>query len=138
MEYDETFKVHVQEIREVLERCRKHGISISKKKFIFAKTNVKYVGFKVGVNGIEADPDKLMAIRNFPSPTNLTELRSFMGLVNQLTGHSKKLIQAALPLRPLLKTRKEFQWMEEHQNAMEEVKKLMVQFPIRVHFDPTR
>ena len=41
------------------------------------------------------------------------------GVVNQLMGHSKKLIQAALPLRPLLKTKRGFQLVEEHQSAMD-------------------
>ena len=134
--YDEDFSTHVKNVRKLLERCRVHGISISKKKFEFGKTQVKYVGFIVSQEGIKADPDKLKAIGKFPTPTNITELRSFMGLVNQLTGHSQMLVQAALPLRPLLKTKSEFQWMEEHTEAMEAVKKVITSFPIRMHFDP--
>ena len=109
LQYDETFSTHVGKIRELLQRCRTHGISMSRKKFEFARNKVKYVGFVLSKDRIEADPDKLKAIRKFPTPTNLTELRSFMGLVNQLSGHSKKLIKAALPLRPLLKTKRKFQ-----------------------------
>ena len=41
LKYDDTFKVHVEKIRELLERCRSHGISISKKKFIFSKPRAK-------------------------------------------------------------------------------------------------
>ena len=134
--YDDDFSTHVKNVKKLLERCRVHGISISKKKFEFGKTQVKYVGFIVSQEGIKADPDKLKAIGKFPTPTNITELRSFMGLVNQLTGHSQKLVQAALPLRPLLKTKSEFQWMEEHTEAMEAVKKVITSFPIRMHFDP--
>ena len=59
-----------------------HGISISQKKFVFAKQEVRYVGFIVNGEGINADPDMMKAIRDFPQPTNLTEIRSFMGLVN--------------------------------------------------------
>ena len=50
-----------------------------------------------------ADPDKVKAIRDFPQPTNLTEIRQVMGLVNQLGGYSKDVIETAIPLRPLLK-----------------------------------
>ena len=42
---------------ELLQRCRRHEISISKKKFTYANSEVKYVGFTVGQKGIEADPD---------------------------------------------------------------------------------
>ena len=86
-------------IRKLLQRCRIHGISITQKKSIFAKKEVKYVGFIVNANGVKTDPNKVKAIRKFSQPTNLRELRSFMGLVNQLAGYSKKLIESALPLR---------------------------------------
>ena len=57
--------------------ARMHGISISQKKFVFAKQEIKYVGYIVNGEGFKADPDKIKAIRDFPQPTNLTEIRSF-------------------------------------------------------------
>ena len=57
-------------------------------------------------DGIELDPTKVKAISNFPAPTNLTELRSFMGLVNQMSGHSKEVSEATLPLQPLMKKKR--------------------------------
>ena len=131
-----SFSKHVANVRKLLQRGRVHGISISQKKFVFAKQEVRYVGFIVNGEGIKADPDKMKAIRDFPQPTNLTEIRSFMGLVNQLGGYSKDLIETALPLRPLLKSKKVFQWMEEHTQAFKAVKKIIADFPIRAHFDP--
>ena len=69
--YDTSFSNHVANVRRLLQRCRIHGISISQKKFIFAKPEVKYVGFIVNTDGFKADPDKVKAIRDFPQPTNL-------------------------------------------------------------------
>ena len=60
-----------------------------------------------------------------------------MGLINQLGGYSKEMLDTALPLRPLLESRKEFQWMAEHTEAFEAVKKVVTTFPIRCHFDPS-
>ena len=108
----------------------------SSKEIHICKKKVRYVGFIVNENGVKTVPNKVKAIREFPRPTNLTELRLFMGLVNQLAGYSKKLIASALPLRPLLKSRKEFQWMNEHTEAFNVVKKLVSNFPIRALFDP--
>ena len=104
--YNSSFSEHVMNVRKLLQRCRIHGISIAQKKFIFARKEVKYVGFIVNGNGVKTDSNKVRAIRELPQPTNLTELRSLMGLVNQLAGYSKKFIASALPLRPLLKSRK--------------------------------
>ena len=76
---------------------------MSEKKFVFAQPEVKYVGYIVNGEGTKADPDKVRAISAFPQPTNPTELRSFRGLINQLGGYSKEMLDTALPLRPLLK-----------------------------------
>lgn len=75
---------------------------------------------------IELDPTKVKAISNFPATTNLTELRSFIGLLNQMSGHSEEVSEAALPLQPLMKKKNTFQWMEEHQKAVEKVKELFL------------
>ena len=55
---------------------------MSEKKFVFAQPEVKYVGYIVNGEGTQADPDMVRAISAFSQPTNLTELRSFMGLIN--------------------------------------------------------
>ena len=97
---------------------------MSKTKFNFAKPEVKYVGYIVKADGIELDPMKVKAISKVPAPKNLTELWSFMGLVNQMRGHSNEASEAALPLQPLMKKKNMFQWMTEHQEAMDKVKEL--------------
>ena len=94
-----------------MQRFRDHGVSVSKSKFNFAKPEVKYVGYIVKADGVELDPTKVKAISKFPAPTHLTELRSFMGLVNQMSGYSKEVNQAAQPLQPLMKKKNTFQWL---------------------------
>ena len=109
MLYAKDFKEHVEQVKKLLQRFRDHGVSVSKTKFNFSKAEVKYVGYIVKADGIELDPTKVKAISNFPAPTDLTELRSFMGLVNQMSGHSKEVSEAALPLQPLMKKKNTFQ-----------------------------
>ena len=106
--YAKDFKEHVAQVKKLLQRFRDHGVSVSKSKFNFAKPEVKYVGYIVKADGVELDPTKVKAISKFPAPTNLTELRSFMGLVNQMSGHSKEVNQAAQPLQPLMKKKNTF------------------------------
>ena len=57
--YGTRFSNHVANVRKLLQRCRVHGISISQKKFVFAKQEVRYVGFIVNGEGIKAKPDKM-------------------------------------------------------------------------------
>jgi hypothetical protein len=125
-----------QTVRAVLERCREYGITLNPEKFHFAQEEVKFVGYHVLRKGILADPEKLDAIAEFPEPNNRSELRSFMGLVNQLGQFSDSISAAAGPLRDILKRRNEYVWTGAHKNAMEEVKKTLTTTSILAAFDP--
>ena len=63
------------------------------------------------------DDQKTAAIQQFPVPTNRTDLRSFMGLINQCGEFIPNLAAATAPLRGLLKTSDDFLWMEDHTRA---------------------
>ena len=129
LKYDVTFNDHVQHIRQVLTRARKHGITFSEKKFEFAREEVNFCGYLVGTNGWKIHPEKISAVKDFPIPLNRTDLRSFMGLVNQFTEFSSDLAKAAEPLRGLLKESNEFLWLPEHSTAMESVKQELLKAP---------
>ena len=63
---------------------------LAKKKFVFAQSRVSYVGYVVEQEGVGLDPAKIQAIHKFLPPTNITEMRGFMVLVNQLSEYSKR------------------------------------------------
>ena len=120
----------------VLNRCRQHGITLNPEKFELLLTSVDYVGYRINSEGVKADPKKVEAIRKFPNPTNITELRSFMGLANQLGRFSNQLSKAAEPLRDLMKSRNAFLWTPNHEAAFEETKNVLCSPPILAPFDP--
>ncbi len=123
-------------VREVLERCREHKITLNAKKFQFGLEEINYVGYKVSSDGVRADESKLSAIANFPQPTNLVELRSFMGMVNQFQDFTPCIAAAAEPLRGLMRPRNEFLWTEDHDLAFGKVKSALVSPPVLAQFDP--
>lgn len=88
-----------------LERCARHGLTVNKTKSLLCAKSINFVGYKISQNSIEVDDQKVAAIRDFPEPTNVTDLRSFLGLVNQLGAFSHEVAGAARPLRDLLKTK---------------------------------
>ena len=114
---DSTLEEHIKQVRLVLERCRQHGITLSKSKFKFAKKEVQFAGFIISADKIGVDPAKIKAIGEFPTPSTRTDLRSFMGLANQLGSFCSTLSASATPLRELLKTKNEFRWLPEHDIA---------------------
>lgn len=133
--HSDTIADHVQSVRKVLTRCRAHGVTLNPAKFKFAEESIDFVGYKISTQGIQADPCKITAIADFPLPTNLTELRSFFGLVNQLGQFSKDVSAAAEPLRPLLRKSNVFAWNANHTKAFEDIKKALCAPPILTPFD---
>ena len=101
--WDTSFSEHVHRVRQVLLRCREHGITLNKRKFVFAVADTSFCGYNLRPAGIAADPAKLRAISEFPAPTNITELRSFLGLVNQLGDFTADIASSAEDLRGLLR-----------------------------------
>lgn len=136
--YDETFEDHYRNVRKYLERCRKNSITLNEKKFVFAQTSVDFVGYKVNREGTAADTKKVQAIQEFATPTTLTELKSFLGLANQLGHFTNELSSAISPLRDLLKTKNVFIWLPEHSKAFDEAKRILCKPPILTHFDPKK
>ena len=123
-------------IRMLLQRMREHGIKLSKKKFLVG-SSVKFAGYLVTSDGIKPDPDKLKAIREFPRPKDLTALRSFLGLANQLTNFLPDFVQNTSKMRQLLKKNTAWLWTQEIDDEFEKVKLLLTSDAVVKPFDPS-
>ena len=134
--HDESFEEHASRLRSLLDRCRHNQITLNEKKFCCAENEVSYCGFNLSSDGKQVDPGKITAITDFPTPTNIKELRSFMGLVQQLADFSSEISSAADDLRGLLKPSNEFIWTPDHEKAFNAVKKALTSPPVLAHYDP--
>ncbi len=77
--FSDTLEEHERRLLHVLERLKDYGLKLSLDKCKFFQTSVKYLGHIVSEDGVETDPQKIEAIKTWPSPRNLKELRSFLG-----------------------------------------------------------
>ena len=134
--YDANFSEHVQRLRDILFRCRASGITLSQKKFQFARLEVNFCGYVVFEDGWKVDESKIQAIKEFPVPQNRTDLRSFFGLVQQFAEFSLQISDLAGPLRDNLKEKNVFLWDANHQKAFDAVKSELVKAPVLSFFDP--
>ena len=125
----------VQNCKKVLTACRENNITLSPGKAM-AGNKVKFAGMLVSDVGVQPDADKVAAIRDFPRPQNITDLRSYFGLVNQLGSFVPDLSHALQPLRCLLKKDTMYKWQPEHTAAYEESKKILTSPLLVHHFDP--
>ena len=123
-------------IRTVLERCRHLGITISLKK-LEVGSQVKFAGHIITDKGVKPDPEKISAIKDFPVPENITGLRSFIGLANQLANFLPDLSQMMTNMRQLLKKGTAFLWLPEHQEEFQKVKDLLTSDMMVKPFDRT-
>ena len=110
----------IEQLRErtqqLLERCREHQMTLSAKKRQIGN-RINFAGYIVSDKGTFVDPTKLQAIKYFPVPTDVSSLRSFLGLANQLGPFVPDLAHLSEPLRGLLKKNVAFQWLPDHQSA---------------------
>ena len=73
---------HLERLEAVFERLKKAGLKLKPSKCTFFRDRIAYLGHIVSKQGIEADPKKIEAIRNWPQPKTVTEVRSFLGFMN--------------------------------------------------------
>ena len=77
--FSETFEEHISRLEAVFSRLKQHGLKLKASKCKFFKTSVRYLGHVVSDTGVETDPDKIAVLSSWPEPTNVKQLRSFLG-----------------------------------------------------------
>ena len=103
----------------------KGGIIFNRKKFQFSEDEVDFVGFRVTKDSVKPGLEFVNSIRDFPRPTDITGIRSWFGLVNQLafTFSSTATME---PFRTLLKPSSEFLWTDKMQEAFVQSKEHLI------------
>lgn len=124
----------LERVQVVLQRCREAGIKVSKSKFVWGK-RIKFAGYIVSDEGVSPDPDKVAGISKFPIPKSVSELRSFLGLANQLGMFIPDLSQMTVKMRQLLKKNVAFVWVSEHDEEFAKVKSVLCSDLIVKPFD---
>ena len=109
-----------------LDVCGQNGITLNPDKFVFSSTVVDFAGFTITMDSVLPSPKYSDAILNFPVPRNIHDIRSWFGLVNQVS-YAFSMAKRMLPFRELLKTGQQFQWNSELQEIFDESKDRIVQ-----------
>ncbi|GFX09898.1 retrovirus-related Pol polyprotein from transposon 297 [Trichonephila clavipes] len=133
--FSETFEDHLIRIRLVLKCLQEAGLKLNSKKCLFAAQEVKILGHHVSSNGVRPDPDKIKAVRNFPPPKNIHDIRSFLGLCSYFRRFIKGFCYLAEPLQSLLKSGVEFHWGPEEVEAFNSLKKALTSDPVLGMYD---
>ena len=121
---------HLVHLEEVFRRLRDANVKLNPKKYSFVKQRVEYLGHVVTAEGISPNPDKVRVVQEFPTPTNLKELRSFSGLANYYRRFARGFSNIANPLNALTKKNVPFVWTVAFAEAFDKLKRALVSAPI--------
>ncbi|XP_064417743.1 uncharacterized protein LOC135358269 [Latimeria chalumnae] len=133
---------HEDRLVKVLKRLADHGLKLSPNKCKFFQRSVKYLGHIVSANGIQPDPSKVSAVVDWPRPTTVRELRSFLGFAGYYRRFVAKFSSVSKPLNGLLaglsqgsKTRHRekhqlLNWTPECEEAFMELKRKLTSAPV--------
>jgi hypothetical protein len=137
--YDKDMQTAYERGGQMLTRLGRHGILQNADKFEFAKETLEWAGIKMTPHGAEPLPEHVEAISNYPVPVNVTDMRSFFALVEQVAPyHAVKPHMA--PFRELLKKGQDWYWDDQLQRLFEEAKRVISKEVTEgiTRFDPKR
>jgi transposase InsO family protein len=136
--YSRTREEHIKHVRQVLDRLRERKLYCKLSKCEFFQREVEFLGHQLGANGLSVSADKVKAVREWPTPKNTTEVRSFLGLAGFYRRFVKDFSKIAMPLTELTQDRRVWGWGESQKAAMAALQKALCSAPILLTPDPTK
>ena len=101
--FSKTWEEHLHHLEMMLSILEKASLYAKESKCEFGMTELLYLGHIISVDGVRVDPEKIRAIVDWPTPTNLTQLKGFLGLCGFYRRFFKRFSQLAAPLTDLTK-----------------------------------
>ena len=128
--FSETMEEHVHHLQQVFMILEKNQFLLKKSKCVFAQRSLEYLGHIVSSQGVATEPSKIQAVTQWPQPSNVKQLRGFLGL----TGYYRRFIKhyglISRPLTQMLKKGVQFQWTPLAQEAFLLLKKALTEAPV--------
>lgn len=125
-------------LRAVLQRFREHGVKLRLDKCKFSQPSVTYLGHQIDKNGLHPTEKHVEAIAQAPSPTNVQELRSFLGMLSYYSKFLPNLSSLLAPLYQLLGKNARWVWGEAQDTAFANAKQCLLAAGVLVHYDPAK
>ncbi|KAG8174283.1 hypothetical protein JTE90_020770 [Oedothorax gibbosus] len=134
-----TTETHLSSLKEVLTCLKDSGLKVKRDKCEFLCDSLTFLGHTIDSNGIRPVDDKVRAIRNAPTPTNVGELRSFLGLVTFYSKFLPNMSTKLAPLYNLLQKSVPWHWSQAETEAFQNIKDTIIcDTGLLVHYDPSK
>ncbi|CEL59125.1 hypothetical protein RSOLAG1IB_12258 [Rhizoctonia solani AG-1 IB] len=129
---------HEFHVHEVLQRLETAQLFCKGSKCEFHRTKVEYLGIIVSDQGFSLDRLKIQAVQEWPVPTTVKQVQSFLGFANFLQRFVANFSHMAQPLHNLVKKETSWKWAEKEQVAFEGLKQAITEAPVLAHANPDK
>lgn len=123
-------------LEDILSLFRQNGLTLNLAKCRFFDTTVNYLGYDISSQGIRPSEAKVLAVREFPTPCNVHEVRQFLGLTGFFRRFIKGYGEVARPLTSLLKKDSQWRWTSVEEHAFNFLKEKLIDRPVLALYDP--
>jgi hypothetical protein len=128
--YSSSQMEHANHLREVLETLRRNKLYAKLSKCEFWLNEVVFLGHVISEKGISVDPKKIEAVLRWERPTNVTEIRSFLGLAGYYRRFIEGFSTIASPMTQLTRKEVKFEWSKECETSFQELKSRLTSAPV--------
>ena len=125
-----TFREELANLRQVFQRLSEAKLKLSPKKCALFKREVSYLGHIVSMAGVAMNPDKVAAVKTWPTPRTATEVRSFLGLCSYYRRFVYNFAEIAKPLHLCSEMRQPFIWTPDADQAFKQLKEALIKAPV--------
>ena len=123
--WDQDIESNFFRVCNFIERCARAGCIFNPSKFQFGEEEVEFLGFRITQSGIKPTNKFIKKIMDFPAPTNLTDVRSWFGMINQVS-YTFAMTEHMAPFRSLLSSKVPFSWSVELEDAFQQSKEEII------------
>lgn len=134
--FSKTFEEHLDKLKRVFKRLRDSGLTLNPRKCVLMEEELNILGHTVSKVGIRPDDSKLLAVKNFPRPTSVKHIQSFVGLCSYYRKYIKNFAIFAHPLHEATKKSTGFVWEIEQEEAFQALKEKLSTAPVLHHYNP--
>ena len=128
--FSSSMKDHLKHLAEVFKLFRQANLRLNPSKCHFATPKVRYLGYLISKDGLECDPEKIKNMQNFPRPTSVKTLKSYLGVLAFYRRFVRSFSQLASPLYALLKKDAVWNWTDECEKSFIQLKEALTKHPI--------
>ena len=134
--YSTDFNSHLERLRVVLERFKAANLKLKPSKCELLQREVKFLGHVVNEHGVSTDPDKVKAVREWPTPKCQSEVRTFLGFVGYYRKFCPDYATVAKPLNRIAsKSQKDFVWGTEEEDSFQCLRQFILESPVLAYPD---